>query len=65
MNCSTCRCIVDMLMGKGEPQLLLFCHFDLLFFSFSISCSERISGDLNIYSKHSINQTERFKRDRD
>lgn len=36
-----------------------------LFLNFSTSCSEKISGDLNIYSKHSINGTERFKKDHD
>ena len=29
-SCSTCRCILDVLVGIGEPHTLLFCHLDPL-----------------------------------
>ena len=29
-SCSTCRCILDVLVGRGEPHTLLFCHLDPL-----------------------------------
>lgn len=29
-SCSTCRCILDVLVGRGEPQTLLFCHLNPL-----------------------------------
>ena len=29
VNCSTCRCILDVLVGRSEPQVLLFHHLDL------------------------------------
>lgn len=29
VNFSTCRCTLDILVGRGEPQVLLFHHLDL------------------------------------
>lgn len=54
------------LWGKVNPSFSSSAILtSYLFLNFSTSCSERISGDLNIYSKHSTNGTERLKRDHD
>lgn len=28
MNCFTCRCILDVPVGRSEPEILLFFHLD-------------------------------------